>query len=76
MGIGPASYLDALDFGLMLTGAMRKDDWIMMGDFIYLDFGIDDRDIDFLRPGVGPIAGSYGAGRRPMPITSSARPTG
>jgi len=60
--IGPTDYLSALDFALMLTGDMRKDDWVVMGDFIYLDFGIDDKDIDLARPGSGPIAGSYEAG--------------
>lgn len=73
--IGPTSYLDALDFGLMLAGEMRKDDWVVKGDFIYLDFGIDDKDIDFLRPGTGPIAGNYGAGLRGTVITLAAGKT-
>ena len=59
--IGPTDYLDALNFALMLSGDMRKDDWVIMADLIYLDFGIDDKDIDFLRPGTGPIAGTYRA---------------
>jgi hypothetical protein len=67
--IGPTSYLSALNFALMLAGEMRKDDWVVMGDFIYLDFGIDDKNIDFLRPGVGPIAGTYGAGLSGTMIT-------
>ncbi len=73
--IGPTSYLDALDFGLMLTGEMRQDDWVVMADFIYLDFGIDGKDVDFLRPGVGPIAGTYGAGLSGTVITLVAGKT-
>ena len=59
--IGPTSYLDALSFALMLSGDMRRDDWVIMADLIYLDFEVDDKDIDFGRPGTGPIAGNYGA---------------
>jgi len=62
LDIGPTEYLRALNFGLMLQGDMRKNDWVLMGDFIYLDLGIDNRDIDFARPGSGPIAGRYDAG--------------
>ena len=59
--VGPTNYLQALNFALMLAGDMRKDDWVLMGDLIYLDFGIDDKDIDLGRPDTGPIAGSYSA---------------
>jgi hypothetical protein len=61
LDIGPTDYLKALDFALMLTGDMRKDDWVFKGDLIYLKFGIDDQDIDFARPGSGPVAGEYEA---------------
>ena len=61
LDIGPTSYLDALDFALMVSGDMRNDDWVMMADLIYLDFGFDDKDIDLGLPGGGPIAGSYSA---------------
>jgi hypothetical protein len=61
LDVGPTDYLQALNFAMMLTGDMRKNDWVLMADLIYLDFGIDDKDIDFARPGSGPIAGSYGA---------------
>lgn len=73
--IGPTSYLDALDLGLMLAGEMRNGEWVVTGDFIYLDFGIDDKDIDFLRPGVGPIAGRYGAELSGTVITLAAGKT-
>lgn len=59
--IGPIDYLDALDFVAMVSGDVRRDDWVIMADFVYVDFGIDDKEIDFGRPGSGPIAGSYGA---------------
>lgn len=61
LDIGPTDYLKALDFALMLTGDMRKDDWVFKGDLIYLKFGIDDKDVDFFRPDTGPIAGEYQA---------------
>jgi hypothetical protein len=32
-----------------------------MADFVYVDFGIVDKEIDFARPDSGPIAGSYAA---------------
>ncbi len=67
--IGPTSYLSALNCGLMLAGEMRKDHWVVMVDFICLDFGTDDKDIDFARPGVGPVAGTYGAGLSGTVIT-------
>ena len=59
--IGPSDYLQALDFALMLAGDMRNGDWAFLGDVIYLDFGIDDKDIDLARPGTGPLAGTYSA---------------
>ena len=59
IAIGPTDYLSSLNFGIMLAGDMRNNEWVIMGDLIYLDFGIDDKDIDFARPGSGPVAGSY-----------------
>jgi len=73
--IGPTDYLDALNFALMVSGDMRRDDWVIMADLIYLDFGIDDKDIDFGRPGVGPIAGTYGADLSGSIITLAAGKT-
>lgn len=61
VSVGPTDYLSSLNFALMLAGDMRNDEWVLMGDMIYLDFGVDDKDIDFARPGVGPLAGSYSA---------------
>jgi hypothetical protein len=69
LDVGPTDYLQALNFGLMLSGDMRKNDWVLMGDLIYLDLGIDDKDIDFARPGTGPIAGRYNAGLSGSVIT-------
>jgi hypothetical protein len=67
--IGPTDYLEALNFALMLAGDMRKDDWVLKGDIIYLDFEIDDRDIDLARPGTGPLAGTYSAGLKGSIVT-------
>jgi hypothetical protein len=75
LDIGPTDYLDALNFALMLSGDMRRDDWVIMADLIYLDFGIDDKDIDLGRPGTGPIAGSYGADLSGSVITLAAGKT-
>lgn len=61
LSLGPTDYLSSLNFGVMLAGDMRNGEWVLMGDLIYLDFGVDDKDIDFARPGVGPIAGTYAA---------------
>jgi hypothetical protein len=62
LDVEPSNYLKALDFALMLAADMRKDDWVVQGDLIYLKFGTDDRGVDFLRPDTGPIAGDYRAG--------------
>jgi hypothetical protein len=35
---GPNSYLENLDFALMLAGEARKGRWSLLGDLIYLDF--------------------------------------
>lgn len=59
--IGPVDYLDALDFALMLSGDVRKDRLVLMADIVYVDFGIDNKDIDVGRPS-GPVAGDYSAG--------------
>lgn len=37
--IGPNDYLENLKFGAMLTGEVRKGDWSIFTDFIYIDFG-------------------------------------
>ncbi|MGE5153336.1 MAG: hypothetical protein ACM3ST_04905 [Bdellovibrio bacteriovorus] len=37
--IGPNSYLENLEFGLLVTGEVRKGPWSAFTDLIYLDFG-------------------------------------
>jgi hypothetical protein len=60
LSLGPTDYLSSLDFALMLAGDMRDGEWALKGDLIHLKFDVDDKDIDFLRPGTGPLAGTYG----------------
>jgi hypothetical protein len=36
--VGPNSYLEKLDFAMMLTGEARRGDWAIISDVIYLDF--------------------------------------
>jgi hypothetical protein len=36
--VGPNSYLEKLDFALMLAGEARRGDWAIISDLIYLDF--------------------------------------
>ena len=36
--VGPNSYLENLDFALMLAGEARRGDWAIISDVIYLDF--------------------------------------
>ena len=36
--VGPNSYLENLDFAMMLTGEARRGDWAIISDLIYLDF--------------------------------------
>ena len=59
--IGPIDYLDALDFTLMVSGDLRNKGWVVAADFLYVDFSIDDKDIDIGRPGTGPFASTYSA---------------
>ena len=37
--IGPNDYLQNLEFGAMVTGEVRKGDWSVFTDIIYIDFG-------------------------------------
>jgi len=37
--IGPNDYLQNLKFGAMVTGEVRKGDWSVFTDIIYIDFG-------------------------------------
>lgn len=36
--VGPNSYLENLDFALMIAGEARRGDWAIISDVIYLDF--------------------------------------
>ena len=45
LDVGPTNYLQALDFGLMLDADARNGEWVILGDLIYLDFGIKSDDI-------------------------------
>lgn len=45
LDVGPTNYLESLDFGLMLDADIRNDEWVILGDLIYLDFGIKNKDI-------------------------------
>lgn len=67
--IGPTNYLQALNFGLMLTGDMRKDDWVLLGDLIYLSFGINNNEINILG---GPATTTAKADLRGSILTLSA----
>lgn len=39
---GPNSYLENLDFAILLAGEARKGRWSLLGDFVYLDFSGSD----------------------------------
>lgn len=44
--VGPSDYLSALDFGFMINGEARKDKLVIKGDLIYLDFSVDDAQLN------------------------------
>lgn len=53
---GPDSYLENLDFALMLTGQMRMGRWSVFGDLIYLDFaGSSSKTKSVNLPGGGSV---------------------
>ena len=57
MGVGPNSYLDNLDFAVMLAAEMRKKRWSVFTDLIYLDFSSEKstaKSVNFTGPGVLP----------------------
>ena len=54
LDVGPTDYLEALDFGFMIAGDMRNDEFVFMGDYIYLDFSVDDKDINLIGAGLTP----------------------
>ena len=43
--IGPNDYLENLEFGLLVTGEVRKGRWSAFTDLIYLDFGNQDTEV-------------------------------
>jgi hypothetical protein len=40
--VGPNDYLENLEFGLLVTGEVRKGRWSAVTDLIYMDFGNQD----------------------------------
>lgn len=53
---GPNSYLEKLDFALMLAGVARKGRWMLLGDLIYLNFSDSDaRTVSVNLPGGGTV---------------------
>lgn len=42
VGAGPNSYLEHLDFALMIAGEARKGPWAIVSDFIYLGFSNEE----------------------------------
>lgn len=59
--IGPIDYLDALDFALMVSGEARNENWAILADLVYIDFSIDNKDIEIRPPGSEPLLGTYNA---------------
>ncbi|KAF7962871.1 hypothetical protein AWV80_16145 [Cupriavidus sp. UYMU48A] len=53
IGTGPDSYLQNLQFLLMLQAEARKGNWSMFGDAIYLDFNHQDTTLKSVAPGNG-----------------------
>lgn len=41
-GVGPTDWLDLLNFGLLVSGSARKDDFVILADFIYLSMSTTD----------------------------------
>ena len=54
VGTDPDSYLDSLDFALMLTGTARKDRWVLGSDLIYLHFSNTDAKVKSVDHNLGP----------------------
>ncbi|SPS00132.1 hypothetical protein [Cupriavidus taiwanensis] len=53
IGTGPDSYLQNLQFLLMLQGEARKGNWSIFGDAIYLDFSRQDTTLKSVTAGNG-----------------------
>ena len=41
-GIDPSSYLASLDFAAMVNGEVRKNNWLVFTDYMYVHFGGDE----------------------------------
>lgn len=55
--VGPNSYLENLDFAVMLAAEVRKKRWSVFTDLIYLDFSSEKSTVksaNFIGPGVFP----------------------
>ncbi|MDE0589856.1 hypothetical protein OU789_07970 [Halocynthiibacter sp. C4] len=62
---GSGSFLDILDGAFMITGEARKDEWSLVGDFIYLDMSNDVAKTSFgalAEWGLGGTMTTVGAG--------------
>ncbi len=44
-GVGPTDWLDLLNFGLLVSGSARKDDFVILSDFIYLSMSTTDSSV-------------------------------
>jgi hypothetical protein len=68
VGTDPDSYLDSLDFALMLTGTARKDRWVLGSDLIYLHFSNTDAKVKSVDHNLGRARSPC----RPRPVRRSA----
>ncbi len=65
VGVGPADWLEALKFAMMLTGEARKERWAVFTDIIYLDLESDHgtvKAVDFGLTTRNPVSTSLDAG--------------
>lgn len=51
----PDSYLESLDFALMIAGTARKDRWVFGTDLIYLHFSNTDSKVRSVDHNLGPL---------------------
>ncbi len=57
--VGPNSYLENLDFALMLAGEARRGNWAIISDLIYLDFSNEDGAVKSV---AGPVVAMLAVG--------------
>jgi len=65
VGVGPADWLEALKFAMMLTGEARKGRWAVFTDIIYLDLESNHgttKAVDFGLTARNPLSTSVDAG--------------